>query len=72
MEKCEHVGICRFYSKSLPEMPGNSEELIAEYCHGNSLRCARSMIYISMTADSVPDTLMPGDKADAYIVLAGS
>lgn len=72
MEKCEHAGSCRFYTKALPVMPGNTEELIAEYCHGNSLRCARSMIFDSLEHDSVPDTLMPGDKADAYGILAGS
>jgi len=52
-------------------MPENTEALIAEYCNGNSLRCARSMVFDSMSVDSVTDDLMPGDKAAAYGILAG-
>jgi len=53
-------------------MPENAEALIAEYCNGNSLRCARSMVFDSMSVDSVTDDLMPGDKAAAYGILAGT
>ncbi len=72
MDICEHSANCRFYNKSLPVMPENTEALITEYCNGNSLRCARSMVFDSMSVDSVTDDLMPGDKAAAYGILAGT
>jgi hypothetical protein len=72
MNICEHSANCRFYNNALLVMPENTEALIAEYCNGNSLRCARSMVFDSMSIESVTDDLMPGDKVTAYGILAGT
>jgi hypothetical protein len=53
-------------------MPENTEALIAEYCNGNSLRCARSMVFDSMSIESDTDDLRPGDNVTAYGILGGT
>jgi hypothetical protein len=52
-------------------MPDDSDSLIEKYCNGNSLNCARSMVFDSLGPDKVTAALMPGDKATAYGILAG-
>jgi hypothetical protein len=68
---CAHSDICDFFRRSLPSMPDDSDSLIEKYCNGNSLNCARSMVFDSFGPDKVPAGLMPGDKTDAYGILAG-
>jgi hypothetical protein len=72
MAKCDHAAECRFYKKEIPNHPANADELIAEFCEGNSLRCARSMVFDSRGDAAVPDDLMPEDKVRAYGMLAES
>jgi hypothetical protein len=68
---CAHNGICGFFNRSLPSMPDDAESLIEQFCNGNSLHCARSMVFDSLGQDAVPGSLMPGDKMTAYGILAG-
>ena len=72
MAKCDHAAQCRFYKKEIRDIPDDVDGLIAAFCNGNSLNCARSMVFDSCGDEAVPDDLMPSDKARAYEILAES
>lgn len=72
MDSCEHAEYCRFYNRELSDMPADAEKMTEEYCNNNPLRCARSMIFDSLGKEAVPGDLMPDNKPEAYLILAGS
>lgn len=70
MSDCTYADKCNFYNKSISSMPGNADELIAEYCEGNSLRCARAMVYNALGEGKASDDLFPDNKVGAYEKIA--
>lgn len=64
MDKCEFFDICNFVQND------SDAELKKSYCDSAPLRCARFMIYQGVSADKVPDELMPDEKMKAYEILA--
>lgn len=70
MSDCTYAAKCNFYNKSIGSMPGNADELITEYCEGNSLRCARAMVYDALGDGKAPDDLVPDNKPKAYELIA--
>lgn len=67
---CDKSALCPFFKKAMPNQPANTDELIKKYCEGNSLNCARAMVYDALGNDKVPADLLPEDKAAAYGVIA--
>lgn len=72
MSDCEFHTSCEFFSGKLPAMPADAEALKQSYCLSNPLHCARYLVGNALGADKMPQDLLPGDKARAYGMVAGS
>ena len=68
---CEKSAICPFFKKEMSNLPSNADELIKKFCEGNSLNCARAMVYDALGDNKVPGDLLPEDKPAAYAIIAG-
>jgi hypothetical protein len=71
LNMCEKSSLCPFFKKSMPNQPANTDELIKKFCEGNSLNCARAMVYDALGDTKVPGDLLPEDKPGAYAAIAG-
>jgi hypothetical protein len=73
MYECQRFDHCRFFMQLLPTMPRTSKLVQSLYCKSNYSQCARYRVGKTLGANSVPDTLSPGDGqlADLIIQAAG-
>jgi hypothetical protein len=72
MAECECLERCLFFNDKMADMPSTTEMYKRKYCRGDSLGCARHIVFAALGRGRVPADLYPHEVAQAeQLVAAG-
>jgi len=72
MADCVCLPKCPFFHDKMADMPAMADMYKANYCRGDSSKCARHAVFEVLGSGNVPTDLYPNDMARAQSVLAES
>lgn len=68
---CECLAGCPFFHDRMSRMPSMSDLWKQNYCQGDSLHCARHIVFASLGKESVPPDLYPNEVDRARSIVSG-
>jgi hypothetical protein len=72
MADCDLLQSCIFFNDKMANMPSTAEVFKIKYCRGDSVACARHLVFRSLGAGRVPSDLFPNQMEAAVKVVTAA